>query len=414
MALSNTQVRKLVDQFHTPLYVFEESIIRRQCQRIKQALTYPNTKVRYACKALTLGAALKIIRSEGLLIDAVSLNEVYRAINAGYTSSEILYTGESASEVAYNILLDKQVLINCSSLDQMRLIGKITPGSPCSIRLNPGEGHGKNNKVNTGGPASKHGIYIDQIEEVKKLVTQFDLKLVGLHCHIGSETDLNHWLRINDLTLSVARQFPNLEFIDLGGGIPVVYNPDTDTPMPLEEWGQKISERFAAFCQEYGKNVQLQIEPGRFIVAECGSLLAEVQVVKSTPEYNYVIVNTGLNHNIRPAMYGSFHAIRFVTHDERTAAEPKKPYVVAGYLCESGDVFTVARDGTLLPREFPELQVGDLMVMENVGAYCHSMKSEYNSMNMPAAVLVNVDGSFRVVERRGNLDDMMRREIEAF
>lgn len=406
-------VRDLVRKYHSPLYVFEEDIIRYRCQELKNAVTYKNTVIRYACKALTLRSVLQIIRGEGIWIDASSLNEVKRALLAGYTPSEILYTGENCSELVFKELLDLGVSINCSSLDQLHLLGRLAEGSKVSVRFNPGEGHGANNKINTGGPSSKHGVYFDQVDQVKKILRQYSLKINGIHTHIGSGTDLAHWLRIKNLTFEIAKNFSDLDWIDLGGGIPVVYNPEEDKPLPLKEWGSQVTAEFEKFCAEYGKELQLQIEPGRFLVAECGSLLAEVQNLKRTPAYNFVILNTGFNHNPRPAMYGSFHPISFVAGDGRTM-QGEVEYVVAGYLCESGDVFTVKSDGTLAPRKFPQLQLGDIMVMRNVGAYSHSMKSSYNSMNYPPSLLLQSDGSVRVIERRGTLEDIIRREVESY
>ncbi len=410
--LSESLIRELAHKYHTPLYIFSEKEIRQQCQKLKSAIPYENKKIRYACKALTLQAVLKIVRSEGIFIDAVSINEVKRAQRAGYNTNEILYTGEGASLLAFEELLDKDILINCSSIDQIRLIGKIKRGSSCSIRINPGEGHGATTKTNTGGPSSKHGIYYDQMDEVKQVLKEYDLKLVGIHSHIGSESDLNHWLRIKDLTMNIAKQFDDIDFVDLGGGIPVVYK-ETDKPMPLNEWGEKLTESFANFSKEYGKNIQLQIEPGRFIVASSGSLIGEIQNIKHTPNYNFAIVNTGLNHNPRPSLYGSYHPIKFIGAEERKM-EGEKEYVIGGNLCESGDVFTVTGDGTLAPRKFPVLQIGDLMIMGMIGAYSYSMKSEYNSMNLPASVLVDMDGNTKIIERRGTVDDLMRREMEAY
>jgi diaminopimelate decarboxylase len=369
--------------------------------------------VRYACKALTLGTILQIVREEGLWIDASSLNEAKRALMAGFAPHQVGYTGESASEPVFKELLSMGVTMNCSSLDQMRLLGHMAPGSPVSFRLNPGEGHGANNKVNTGGPGSKHGIYIDQLHAVRATLKEFNLRLSGVHAHIGSGTDLEHWLRIKDLTLEVARTFENLDFVNLGGGLPVVYNPETDLPMPLREWGEKLTESFERFSKEYGKNVQLQIEPGRFVVADCGYLLGEIQNIKETPGYTFALLNTGFNHNPRPAMYGSYHPISFVSPDGREM-KGSKDYVIGGYLCESGDIFTRTETGELAPRTFPELALGDLMVMGLIGAYSHSMKGDYNSMNLPASVLLRTDGSVQVIERRGTLEDIIRREVEAY
>lgn len=179
----------------------------------------------------------------------------------------------------------------------------------------------------------------------------------------------------------------------------------------MKEWGAALSASMEQFSKEIGRDIALFIEPGRYVVAESGLLVAEAEAVKSTPGYNYVIVNTGLNHNIRPSMYGSYHPIKFIARDGRPPANEKE-YVIAGYLCESGDVFTVKSDGTLAPRKFPEIKVGDYMVMGHIGAYSHSMKSEYNSMNLPMSLLINREGSVSIIERRGTLNDIMRRELE--
>lgn len=413
MSLDHALVRSLAAQYHTPLYVFVEDTIRARCRELQSAVPYPNTVIRYACKALTIGAILEVIRDEGIWIDASSLNEVKRALLAGFAPSTIGYTGESASVAVFSELLESGVSLNCSSLDQMRLIGTLKPGTSLSFRLNPGEGHGANNKVNTGGPASKHGIYIDQLDEVRAIAKEHRLRIEGIHTHVGSGTDLAHWLRINSLALHTAATFPDLAWINLGGGLPVVYNPETDSPMPLKEWGAQLADSMHAFSAQYGSAIQLQIEPGRYLVAESGYLIAEVQNIKSTPDYTFALLNTGFNHNPRPAMYGSYHPLELVPNDCRELGSKRLPYVIAGYLCESGDVFTRSEDGTLLPRSFPRMQLGDLIVTGNVGAYSHAMKSEYNSMNLPASVLLASDGSRRVIERRGTLDDIMRREREA-
>jgi len=414
--ISDERLAELAAAYHTPLYIFEEAVIRSKCRELKAAIAYPRTKIRYACKALTLQAILKIIREEGLWIDASSLNEVLRAQRAGFLPQEIYYTGEGATLTVYEELVERGVLINCTSIDQIRLLGRIPACTACSIRVNPGEGNGETNKTNTGGPSSKHGIYFDQIDEAKSIAQGLGLRIIGVHAHIGSGGhDIEPWLRIKDIMLSVASTFPDLQFVNFGGGLPVVYNEAKQKPMDVKEWGQALSDSMVSFSEKMGREILLQIEPGRYIVAHSGTLLAEIQAVKSTPDYRFVIVNTGLNHNIRPSMYGSFHPIRFVRRNPSAGSE-KHAYVVAGYLCESGDVFTVKSDGSgvLEPREFPELSVGDLMVMGCVGAYSHAMKSEYNSMNLPASVLVSPDESVNVIERRGTLNDIMQREVEAY
>jgi len=414
--LPDEKLLTLAETYHTPLYIFEEAVIRERCRELKAAITYPKTVIRYACKALTLQAILKIVRDEGLWIEAASLNEVIRGLRAGFLPQEISYTGEGATLATYEELVQRGVLINCTSIDQIRLLGRVSGRTTCSIRVNPGEGHGEMNKTNTGGPSSKHGIYFTEGDEAKAVAQSVGLRIIGVHAHIGSGGhDIAPWLRIKNSTLEIASTFPDLQFVNLGGGLPVVYNEATEKPLPVGDWGKALSESMAAFSQKMGREIILYIEPGRYVVAHSGTLLAEVQAVKSTPAYRFVIVNTGLNHNIRPSMYGSFHPIRFVRQNPRASSE-RHAYVVAGYLCESGDVFTVKDDGSsiLEPREFEELSVGDVMAMGCVGAYSHTMKSDYNSMNMPASVLVAADGSAKVIERRGSLNDIMQRELEAY
>lgn len=407
--LDKTLVANLTKEYGSPLYIFEEDQIRAQCRRLRSSLSYSKTLIRYACKALSNSHILKIIRDEGFLIDASSFNEVLRALHVGYSPSEVLYTGEGADPGEFQKMLELGVHINCSSLDQLRLVGKLKSGAKVSLRFNPGEGHGHHLKVNTGGPHSKHGIYITDAQIASSLASELGLLIVGIHTHIGSGTDLSHWLKIKDITLELARGFKDLEFVDLGGGFPVVYNPETDKPMPIEEWGAALSESMKNFSQELGKEIELQLEPGRFLVADCGYLVAEVQSFKTTPEHTFAVVNTGFNHNPRPVLYGAHHPVEFIQSGIPSGVSKK--YVIAGNLCESGDVFTVNDNDELAPRVFPELAVGDLMVMGMVGAYSYSMMSEYNSMNLPAAVLLASDGAPRLIERRGNFEDLLRREV---
>lgn len=411
-------IRALVAKYHSPLYVFDEAAIRTNCRAVKAAVPYAHLHIRYACKALSLQAVLKIMLDEGMWIDASSINEVYRALKAGFGPEQIYYTGEGATLAVYQDLVAREVLVNCTSIDQIHLLGQ-AGGTRCSIRINPGEGHGANTQTNTGGPSSKHGIYFDQLDAAKAAAEQYGIAITAIHSHIGSGTDLGHWLRIKDKTLDFARGFPDVQTINLGGGLPVVYNKTNDQPMPIREWGAALTQSMQDFSAEMGRDIELQIEPGRFLVANAGVLLAEAQAVKSTTAadgsegFNFVIVNTGLNHNVRPALYGSYHPIRFVAPDGETRSAPRD-YVIAGYLCESGDVFTVDAAGNLCPRVMDEIKIGDIMVMAGVGAYVHALKSEYNSMNLPASVMVMEDGTVKIIERRGTLDDIMRREMEVY
>ena len=413
------RIRRLAEQYHTPTYVFDEQSIRENCRDVKDAITYEPRSILYAAKALTIGPILGIVLDEGCGIDASSINEVRRARLAGAPPDKIFYTGEGATASVYAQLVAEDILINCTSIDQMRLLGQVG-GKRCSIRINPGEGDGESTKTNTGGPSSKHGIYHTDLDQAIQLARELGIAIIAIHSHIGSGGRLKSWLSIKDKTLALAKRLPDLQIVNLGGGLPVVYRENTDQPMPLVEWGGALSQSMRQFSAEIGRPIELRIEPGRYLVASSGLLIAEVQAVKSTAQegdahgYNFVIVNTGLNHNIRPSLYGAYHPIRFVPPTDAEPRLARADYVVAGYLCESGDVFTVAKDHTLEPREFPQVRVGDVMVMAGVGAYSHSMKSEYNSMNLPASVLIDRSGRARVIERRGTLQDVMRRELDVY
>lgn len=396
--------------YGTPLYVFSEEKIRARCRELKAVLSYPHFTLRYACKALSIGAILRIIRSEGYSVDTSSFNEIQRCLHAGFPANEILFTGEGADREEFRKMIELGIKINCSSLDQMQLVADFARGYEVSLRFNPGQGHGHHQKVNTGGPHSKHGIYISEMKQTFEHARALGLKVIGVHTHIGSGTDLAHWLTIKDLTLEIARNCEDLRQVDLGGGFPVVYDETKDSPMPLTQWGKALSESMRDFSKELNRDIELQLEPGRFLVADSGELLAEIQAFKETPAHNFAIVNTGFNHNPRPVTYGAFHPIHFVVKDTARLKKSKN-YVIAGNLCESGDVFTVNEKHELAPRSFPELAVGDLMVMGKVGAYSHAMMSEYNSMSLPASVMVHPDGSHTLIERRGTFEDLIRREI---
>ncbi|MEM9435248.1 MAG: diaminopimelate decarboxylase [Pseudomonadota bacterium] len=408
-------LRTLADTYGTPFYVFDEALIRAKCRALLADVTYRPFNPRYALKALTLRGVLEVIKDEGYWADASSVNEVKRALRAGFTKDQVYYTGEGGSDADYRWLVDQGILINCTSLDQIRRFARVG-GTQCSIRINPGEGHGESDKTNTGGPDSKHGIYFDQIGEVQDLVTRLGVRIVGLHSHIGSGgNDLREWLRVSEPTFGFAAAFPDIETLNLGGGIPVNYGEANIHAMSQAEWGAALSARMARFAEGRARPIALQLEPGRVLVAAAGLLVAEVEAVKRTAETHgqagrsYVVVNTGLNHNPRPALYGSYHPMRVVPQTGQT--DQTAEHVIAGNLCESGDILTFAKDGRIAERAIGEAAEGDLLVIAGSGAYTQSMKSEYNSMNTPPSVLVGADGVHRLIERRGTFEDTVAREV---
>lgn len=405
----------LAEAYGTPLYVFDERLIREKCRQLWAAIDYRPFAPRYALKALTLRAVLEVIREEGYWADASSVNEVKRARRAGFATKQIYYTGEGGSDAEYRWLVEAGFLVNCTSLDQIRRLGR-AGGTACSLRINPGEGHGETDKTNTGGPDSKHGIYFDQIGTAQALTRRLGIRVVGLHSHIGSGgTNLAEWLRVSEPTFGFADAFPEIEALNLGGGIPVNYGEEDLPGMSLEDWGAALSARMRAFADARGHEITLQLEPGRILVAAAGLLLADVQAVKQTaethgrPGRSYVVVNTGLTHNPRPSLYGSYHPMRTVSRAE--PLDSWQRHVIAGNLCESGDILTFAPGGKIGEREIGRVAVDDLLVMAGCGAYTQAMKSEYNSMDTPASVLVAPDNSHRLIERRGTFDDVIAREV---
>ena len=324
--------------------------------------------------------------------------------------------GEGGSLEDYRWLTEQGILINCTSLDQVRLLAR-AGGTACSLRINPGEGHGESDKTNTGGPDSKHGIYFDQLAEVQALAQRLGVRIVGLHSHIGSGgSDLGEWLRVSEPTFCFAEAFPEIETMNLGGGLPVNYGEADVEAMSLAGWGAALSARMAQFQATRSQPVTLQLEPGRVLVAAAGLLLAEVQAVKRTvethgkPGRSYVVVNTGLTHNPRPALYGSYHLMRIVRRGGEAQGDTTT-HVIAGNLCESGDILTFAKGGRIAERTVGPAAAGDLLVMAGCGAYTQSMKSEYKSMDTPASVLIGTDGTPRLIERRGTFEDVINREV---
>jgi len=403
----------LAKTYGTPLWVYDEATIIMRCNELKNAIKYKPSKIRYAAKANDTIQILKLVKDEGLGIDSVSIFEVMKCGEAGFNTEDILFTGENASYQTLNYLKENNILVNIGSFDQLEAYGKMSPGAKVSFRINPGEGHGHSEACNTGGPSSKHGEYLDtqeRREQLDSLLKMYDLTLIGAHSHIGSGSDFEHLDRISNKTLNIARKIDNLdnvnlEFVNLGGGIPVPYKPDEER-FDLKKYGALLGDKFESLSQDLGKEIRLEIEPGRYIIAESCFLLAQVTAVKQTPKYNFIILDTGFNHLVRPAMYGSYHPIKVLNNNKAT-----QPTVVGGYCCESGDVFTQGEGGILEPRMLPVAKRGDLVIIGVAGAYGKTMRSNYNSMPGPASVKIGFDGTDKEIVRRENFNDLIRRDI---
>ena len=391
----------LIKRFGSPLFVYDENIIRQRARTLRQAITYPHTRLLYSCKSNTNPVIMKILRDEGFGIDAVSPGEIYFALSIGFKPSEISFTGNNcrADELAY--VVKQGVLFNADSLSQLEKVGKIKPGLAVSLRINPDVGDGHHEHVITGGPDSKFGIWVYQLNQALKIAAKYRLRIIGLHHHIGSGIlEPETFITAMEIMLKIAINFKGLEFINLGGGLGVAYSPGQKR-LDIKKFGRMVSERFSAFCRHYlpagrhgGQPLQLMLEPGRYPICEAGTLLATVTDIKETPEHTFVGTDSGFNHLIRHAFYNAYHEI---VNASRLKG-PKQFVAVCGNICESGDMFTHGR-------EITKFQEGDIAAIMNAGAYGYSMAMQYNMRPKPAEVLVKGNKA-RLIRRRESFKDL--------
>jgi diaminopimelate decarboxylase len=386
--LGEVEADHLAREYGTPLYVYEEEVIRSRFADFVQAIPYPALRIHYACKANSNIAILQLLRSLGANAETVSRGEILLAFKAGFAPAQILHTCSNISVDELRFVIDSGVVVNLDSLGQLRHYGEFSPGASVSIRINGGIGAGHHPHVITGGPDSKFGIDVSQLDEAKALAQKCQLRIVGVHQHIGSNVlDAALLIEAMKTVLDSAVRFTGLEFVDFGGGLGVPYRPD-DKPLDVRRFGALSAELFDLFCRSYGKRLDMVLEPGRYLVAEAGTLLAAVTDVKKTRSHTFVGVDTGFNHLIRPAMYGAYHPILNASH----VAGGEQVVWVAGNLCESGDL--LARD-----RAITECREGDILAILNAGAYGFSMSSNYNARPRPAEVMV-CGGRARVIRPR--------------
>ncbi|CAN7538784.1 diaminopimelate decarboxylase [Acidovorax sp. LjRoot129] len=409
---SPAQLWSLADQFGTPLWVYDAATIR---QRIAQVSNFET--VRFAQKACSNIHILKLMREEGVKVDAVSRGEILRALAAGYTaggeSSEIVFTADLFDAATLACVVEHRVPVNAGSIDMLHQLGQRSPGHAVWLRINPGFGHGHSNKTNTGGEHSKHGIWHTDLPAALAAIAQHGLKLVGLHMHIGSGVDYSHLAEVCGAMVGLVRTAHaaghDLHAISAGGGLSIPYrsgDPVVDTQHYHGLWDAARQQAEAVVGHKLG----LEIEPGRYLVAESGVLLGEVRATKNAGNNHFVLVDTGFNELMRPSMYGSYHAMELLRRDGTADGAAQQPTVVAGPLCESGDVFTQGDGGVVLPRDLPAAQVGDLLVIHDTGAYGASMSSNYNTRPLIAEVLVD-GGQARVIRRRQTVDELLALEV---
>ena len=394
---------QLCSNYGTPLYVYEEEVIRRQYRQLADNFTTKKFRVHYAVKANYNPTILKILLEEGCGVDTVSAFEVRFCLELGFAPENIIFTGDNTNDEEMQYCLDQNVLINVGSLSQLERLGKLKKGARISVRINPDVGAGHHSHCITGGPHTKFGIYHNLLDDIKRICSEYELKLVGIHSHIGTGIfDAEKFREAMDITLGVAKQVQGLEFVDFGGGIGIPYK-EAQTPIDLVDFGRGVSDHFDDFCKTYGSELELKIEPGRFLVCQAGTLLARVTTLKSTPAHQFVGCDTGFNHLIRPMAYGSFHKIRNASKMEGETSS----LVLAGNICESGDMFTQNSDGPE-DREVTTFKEGDLAAIMDAGAYGMSMSMQYNMRQRPAEVLITKDGNHKIIRERESYEDIVR------
>ncbi|HPI78886.1 MAG TPA: diaminopimelate decarboxylase, partial [Cyclobacteriaceae bacterium] len=361
-------VLDICKEYGTPLYLYDAEKITGQIQSLKNAFSDSDLKIKYAAKALTNISILKHIRQQGCGIDVVSINEARLALKAGFAPGEVMFTPSCVDFDEIVAGVDMGVFINLDNLSMLEKFGeKYREGYPCCIRLNPHILAGGNYKISTGHGHSKFGISVFQMPQILETVHKYGININGLHIHTGSEiSETEVYLKMSDILFGVARDFPSLQFIDFGSGFKVAYKQG-DMVTNVYDLGLKLGKAFRGFYESYGRKLELWIEPGKYLVSEAGTLLVKTNVVKPTPSVDFVGVNSGLNHLIRPMMYDAYHEIINVSN--RTGGQ--KVYTVVGNICETD---TLGAD-----RKINEVREGDVLAIKNAGAYGYSMASTFNS-----------------------------------
>ena len=381
-------------EYGTPLYVYHADVIRRQYARLAGAFDVPRLDLHYACKANTNLAVLRLLRSLGAGLDCVSLDEVRIGLRAGFGASDILYTPNGVGLAEMEEAIRLGVGVNVDSISLLEQLGQRHPEQPVCVRINPHIMAGGHQKISTGHIDSKFGISIYQLPHVRRIVEATGLRVVGVHMHTGSDIlEVGPFLAAAEILLDVAAKFPALEYVDFGSGFKVAYKPGGNAT-DIEEMGALMSERFRRFCADYGREVTLVFEPGKFLVSDAGRFVVEASVVKTTPSTVFVGVDSGLNHFLRPMFYDAYHHIDNLTNPGGRS----RIYTVVGYICETD---TFANN-----RPLPEVREGDLLAFRNAGAYCMTMASNYNSRARPAEVMIE-RGEAHLVRRRETLDDVL-------
>lgn len=393
---------RLVREYGSPLYVYNEDIIRRQMARVAGVITkYPYT-ANYSVKANTNIHILRLALAEGLNCDAMSIGEIRLLQKAGFPNERIFFVPNNVSEEELRVAIDEGILTSLDSLSQLELYGTLNPGGECAVRLNPGIGAGHSEKVVTGGKRTKFGIAAEELDGIFGLAARFGLRIVGINQHIGSLfMDPQPYLDAVSSLLRLAVRFPGLRFLDFGGGFGIPYHKlEGEAEYDMAAFRERLLPILDRFVSEYGDAPLFKSEPGRYCVAEGGVILGRVHALKQNAGRKYAGTDIGMNVLVRPSMYDSWHDIEVLRGGRLLPRADMEEVTVTGNICESGDL--LAKD-----RLLPRLRRGDLLCVLDSGAYGYSMCSSYNSRPRPAELMIGRDGNVRQIRRRETIEDLM-------
>ncbi len=399
--------KQLLEKYGSPLYVYNEDILLTRAREIKNLVDYKNFRVNYSAKANTTIGILQLLKQEGLDVDAMSPGEIFIEMKAGFEPKNIFYISNNATEYELTYALERGIITSLDSLSQLELVGKLHQNKAVknfsgevAIRINTGVGAGHHEKVVTGGKNTKFGINSEYLDEVKSICKTYDLTIVGINQHIGS-LFLDHEIYIEGVKniINIAKEFEHLRFVDLGGGFGIPYNRlHGEKALDIKKLGVALTEYINNFINELGREIIVKVEPGRYVVAESAVVLGQVTSVKTNADTKYVGCDIGFNVLQRPMVYDSYHEIEI--HGENTELEE---VTVVGNICESGDILGKKR-------MLPKANVGDVVVINDAGAYGFTMASNYNNRLCPAEILIRSNGEVVVLRQRENLEGLLRNQ----
>ena len=406
-------LKKLDDLAGTPCFLYDEAHLRKQAALARGFPAPYDLFPRFAMKACPTRSILQLFREEGFGIDASSGYEVDRALRAGFPPDTIsLSTQELPDDFAQWV--EQGVALNACSLSQLQRYGQRFPGREVGLRFNPGLGSGGTGKTNVGGPSSSFGIWHEKWKEATRIVTEFSLKPIRIHTHIGSGSDPKVWQKVAHMSLELVRKFPGVHILNLGGGYKVG-RVEGEKSTDLHAIAQPVYQALEEFAAQTGRKIKLEIEPGTFLVANGGYLVSSVQDMVDTGKegHRFLKLNSGMTELLRPSLYAAQHPIWILPRSGSANPEPQ-PFVVVGHCCESGDLVSPDPGDAeaLSERSLPTPHLGDFCVIGGAGAYCSSMSTKnYNSFPEAAEVLVGTDHRLKLIRKRQTLDQILANEL---